>query len=275
MEKALEWKNIIMESIRNIWFDVSEIFPSILGAILIIVIGWIVTKIIVRIVKKALKFAKANKLDDVLNSIEVFDGKKLEFNTVKIVSAFVKWIMYIMIIIVVSDIMNFTIISNQINNLLAYLPKLFAALVIFTIGLVLANTVKKGLKSFFESMDLSGAKVVSHIVFFLILIFTSITALNQAGVNTEIITNNVTMILAAFLLSFALAFGFGAQKVVGEILKTFYARKIYEVGQAIEFDNIKGEVEFIDGISVVLKTKEGKLVVPINKIIESQVKIQG
>ena len=33
----------------------------------------------------------------------------------------------------------------------------------------LANLIKKGLKSFFESMDLSGAKIISQVVFFIIL----------------------------------------------------------------------------------------------------------
>ena len=275
MEKATEFKDIVMESLTTMWLEITKVFPSVIGAIFILLIGWLITRLVVRIIKKALKLAKANKLDDVLNDIEIVEGKKLKFDTIKIVSGFVKWVMYIMLIIMVSDIMNLTMISEQISNLLGYLPQLFAALVIFTIGLILANVVKKGLKSFFESMDLSGAKIISQIVFFLILVFTSITALNQAGVDTEIITSNITLILSAFLLAFAIAFGFGAQKVVGDLLRTFYARKTYEIGQVIEFDNVKGEVEAIEGISVTLKTQEGKFVIPIKDIVESQVKVQG
>lgn len=274
MEKATEWKNIAMESLNSMWLEITKVFPSIIGAVIVLIVGWLITKLIVRIIRKALKLAKANKLDDKLNDIEIVEGKKLNFDTIKIVSNFVKWVMYIMIIIVISDIMNLTMISEQISNLLGYLPQLFAALVIFTIGLILANVIKKGIRSFFESMDLSGAKIISQVVFFIILVFTSITALNQAGVNTEIITSNITMILAAFLLAFSLAFGFGAQKVVGDLLKTFYARKTYEIGQHIEFNDIKGEVEAIDSISVTLKTDKGKLVVPIKDIVESQVRIQ-
>ncbi|TXG39323.1 mechanosensitive ion channel family protein [Seonamhaeicola maritimus] len=274
MEKATEWKNVAMESLKAMWLEITKVFPSIIGAIIVVIVGWLVTKLVVRLIKKALKLAKANKLDDKLNDIEIVEGKKLNFDTIKIVSNFVKWVMYIMLIIMVSDILNLTMISEQISNLLGYLPQLFAAIVIFTIGLILANVIKKGLKSFFESMDLSGAKIISQVVFFIILIFTSITALNQAGVNTEIITSNITMILAAFLLAFALAFGFGAQKVVGDLLKTFYARKTYEIGQVIEFNDIKGEVEAIDNMSITLKTEKGKLVIPIKDIVESQVKIQ-
>ncbi len=274
MDKAVEWKDMAMSSLSTMWIEITKIFPSILGALIILIIGWLVTKLVVRVVKKALTLAKANRLDDKLNEIEIVEGKSLNFDTIKIVSKSIKWLMYIMLIIMVSDVLGLKMISQQISNLLGYLPQLFSALVIFTIGLVLANVIKKGLQSFFESMDLSGAKIISQIVFFLIVVFTSITALNQAGINTDIITSNITMILASFLLAFALALGFGAQKTVGDLLKTYYTRKTYEVGQIVKFNAIEGEIESINGISITLKTKEGKLIVPIKDIVESQVSIR-
>lgn len=274
MEKAAQWKNMAMESLSAMWSEISAIFPNIIGTLLVLFFGWLLTKLVVKIIKKTLKLAKANKLDDALNDIEIVEGKKLKFDTIKIVSNFVKWVMYIMLIIMALDIMNLTMISEKISELLGYLPQLFTALIIFTVGLLFANLIKKGLKSFFESMDLSGAKIISQVVFFIILVFVSITALNQAGVNTEIITSNITMILAAFLLAFALAFGLGARNAIEKVLNTFYARKIYEVGQVIEFNDIRGEVEAINSISVTIKTKTGKIIVPIKDIVESQVSIQ-
>ncbi|NJX14236.1 mechanosensitive ion channel family protein [Tamlana crocina] len=274
MDKITAWNDSVKASLSAMTAEVAKVIPNLLGAIAIIIIGWLLTKLLVGIVRKALKFAKADKLDDKINEIEIFDGKKLNFDVIKITTKFVKWIMYIMILIVVTDILNLTMVSAEIQDFLGYLPKLFSALIIFTIGLLLANFVKKAIKSFFESMDLSGSKFISQIVFFLLLLFVSITALNQAGVDTEIITSNVTMILAAFLLAFALAFGFGAQRIVADLLKTFYARKTYEIGQEIEFGQIKGKVESINNISVTLKTKEGKLIVPIKDIVESQVSVR-
>ncbi|MGZ0017246.1 mechanosensitive ion channel family protein [Yeosuana sp. AK3] len=274
MEKVEQWKALAIESVKTMWLEITKIFPSIIGTIIVLLIGWVVTKLVVKVLKKALKLAKANKLDDTLNEIEIVEGKTLKFDTIKIITTFVKWMMYVMLLIIASDIMNLTMISEQISNLLGYLPQLFSAFIIFTGGLILANVVKKGIKSFFDSMDLSGGKIISQAVFFLILTFLSITALNQAGVDTEIITSNITLILAAFLLAFALAFGFGAQRVVGDLLKTFYARKTYEVGQKIEFNGISGEVETINSISVTLKTDQGKYVIPIKDIVENQIRIQ-
>lgn len=273
MDKVTEYKDIAMESLSTMWLEVTKIFPSIIGALVVFVIGWIVTKIVVRLIKKALKLAKANKLDDKLNEIEIVEGKKLNFDTIKIVSTFVKWVIYIMLLIVISDILNLKIISEQISNFLGYLPQLFVALIIFTLGLLFANFVKNALKSFFDSMDLSGGKIISQVIFFLLIIFISITALNQAGVNTDIITSNLKMIMAAFLLSFALAFGLGAREVVADLLRMFYTRKTYEVGEKIEFQNKVYEVEDISNISIVLKNTEGKLIVPIKDIVENQIKV--
>ncbi len=239
-----------------------------------LIIGWLVTKIVVKIIKKVLKLAKANKLDDKLNEIEIIEGKKLNFDTIKVVSKFVKYLMYIVLLVTASDIMGLDIITKQIGDLIAYLPKLFSALVIFVIGLLFANFVKNGLKSLFESMDLSGGKMISQVVFFLLLTFISITALNQAGIDTEIITNNINMIIAAFLLAFAIAFGFGAREVVSKLLKTFYARKTFEVGQKIIFNNDDYTVEEVKSISVVLKNTKGKLIVPIDDLVENQVQLQ-
>ena len=156
MEKITAWNAGIMESLSAMTKEIATVIPNIIGAIAVIVIGWLLTKLVVGIVRKTLKLAKADKLDDKINEIELFEGKKLNFNIIKISTKFVKWVLYIMILIVVTDILNLTIVSEEIKNFLGYLPKLFSALIIFTVGLLLANFIKKAIKCFFESMDLSG-----------------------------------------------------------------------------------------------------------------------
>ncbi|WP_460219132.1 mechanosensitive ion channel family protein [Psychroserpens sp. MEBiC05023] len=274
MDKLTEYKNTAIESLSGMWPDITRVLMNVFVALVVLFIGWLIAKIVVRLIKKALKLAKANKLDDKLNAIEFVEGKKLNFDTIKIVSSFVKWMIYVMLLIIVSDILGLQIISEQISNFLGYLPQLFVALVIFTAGLLFANFVKKGLQSFFESMDLSGSKIISQIVFLLLLVFISITALNQAGVNTDIITSNFTMILAAFLVAFALAFGLGAKDVVTDLLKTFYTRKTFEIGKKIEFKGEVYEIDAINNISVVLKNLNGKkVIIPVKDIVESHIKV--
>ncbi|MFT5298941.1 MAG: hypothetical protein ACJA1H_002867 [Glaciecola sp.] len=273
MGKLSEYKDTAMSSLSTMWPDVIQVAANIAIAVLVLVLGWLIAKIITKITKKALKLANVSKLDEKINEIEIVEGKQLDFDTIKIITKFVKLIIYIMIIIVISDVLGLQILSEKISEFLSYLPKLLVALVIFMIGLLFANFVKKGLKSLFESMDLSGGKMLSQLVFFLLLIFVSITALNQAGVDTAIITSNFTMILGSFLLAFSLAFGLGAREVVGDLLKTFYTRKTFEVGKKIEFEGTVYEIDAINSISVVLKNAEVKLIVPVKDIVEKHIKV--
>ena len=84
----------------------------------------------------------------------------------------------------------------------------------------------------------------------------------------------MTLIFGAFLASFAIALGLGARGVVTDLLRTFYTRRTYELGQKIKFNEVEGEIIAIDDISMTLKTSAGKLVVPVKDIVESQVEIQ-
>lgn len=274
MDKLTEWNDNVMHSLSTMTNEVAKVVPNILGALAVLIIGWLCVKLLVFAVKRGLKFAKVDKLDDKLNEIQFLGNNKMNFDVINIITKFVKWVMYLIIIIVITDILNLTIVSEEIRNFLRYIPQLFSALLIFTIGLLLANFVKKGIQSFFDSVELSGAKFISQIVFLVLLVFITITALNQAGVDTEIITSNITMILAAFLLAFAIAFGLGAHRVVNDLLRAFYARKTYEIGQIIEFNEVTGEVERIDNTSITIKTETGKLVIPIKNLVESQVRIR-
>ena len=274
MEKVTEFKDVMLKSLISIWMDITNVFPNIIGALVVFIVGWIVTKLVISIMKKVLKVAKVHKLDDKLNEIEIIEGKKLNFNTINIASKFLKWLMYTVVLIIASEILGLEIISTQISEFLSYLPQLFAALLILVLGLLFANFVKNGLKSFFKSMDLSGGKMISQIIFFILLIFILITTLNQAGIDTTIITDNINMIIGAFLIAFAIAFGLGAKEVVGKLLKSFYARKTYEIGQKIEFNNKMYTIEAVESISVKLKNDKGVLIVPINDIVENQVQLK-
>ena len=266
--------NQLKESFESIWLQIASAAPKIFGAIIGIVIALIIIKVLVKLLKKGLTLVKANKLDDKLNQIELFGDKKINIKIIDVLTKVFKWLLYLLLLLVITDLLELNMVSDGLKNILAYLPKLFTAIIIFVVGLLFANFVKKSLQSFFESMDLSGSKIISQIVFTLILIFISITALNQADIDTEIITSNLTLIITGFLFAFALAFGLGSQKVMGDLLRTFYARKTYEVGQLIKLNGTQGKIETINGISITIKTEAGKIIVPIKDIVESQVEVQ-
>ena len=238
-----------------------------------LVLGWIITKIVVYLLKRVFKFAKIDLLSEKINDLKLLGKSEISIPITNAITVFVKWIMFLVFLIIAADIMNWTIVSQEIGNLLRYLPKLFSAIALFMIGIYIARFVKKAIQGFYESFDLAGSKIISSIVFYIIAIIISITALNQADIDTTVVTNNVTIILGAFLLAISIAFGLGSKEVVGDLLRTFYTRKNYELGDHIKLEGIEGTVEAIDNISMTLSTTKGKLILPIKDVVESKVEI--
>ncbi len=261
-------------TLSSILEDMASAVPKVIGAVVVLIIGWLISKIVRYVLKKVLKVAKVATISEKLNEAKLFGDTAIKIDVEKILLQFVKWVLLLVFIIIAADLAELTVISSEIASLLRYLPVLLSALVIFMVGLFAAKLIKKMLISVFESMGFAGSKLVSGIVFYILLIFVTITSLNQAGIDTSIITNNFTLILGAFLLAFALAFGLGSRDVIANLLKTFYTRKTYAVGDRIKFNDVEGTIQSIDSIFVTLKTDDGKLVVPVKEIVENRVVIK-
>ena len=146
--------------------------------------------------------------------------------------------------------MNWTAISNEISKLFGYLPKLFVAVALFIIGLYIASFIRKALKGLFDSIALNGSKAISSIVYYIIVILFTITALNQADIDTTIISNNLILIIGGAVLTVVIALGIGSIQVVQRLLLTYHIRKNYAVGDQIKIGEISGEIIAIDSISL-------------------------
>jgi len=246
-----------------------------LGAIVILFLGWIVIRIILFLLKKILKLAKIDVLNDKVNGMDVTGKGDLKIDLTKIILGFVRWFMILVFLIVAADILDWHIISKEIGNLLNYLPRFFSALVLLMLGFYIGNFVKNTIKRLFDSLEFGGSNIVSNLFFYVIVIFMSITALNQAGVDTTIITNNITLILGSFLLAFALGVGLGSREIVADLLRSFYTRKTYVVGDKIVIDGDEGTIKVIDNNSLTLETQEGKFVIPIKDVVSQKVQIKS
>ena len=270
METITDIKDLTVESLNQMAISIAEIAPKILFAVLILIIGWLVTKIIAFVLKRTLKFAKVDKLTDLINEKNLFGKTDLKFNVSSVIVGFVKWLMFLVFLIIAADVMNWEVVSIEIGNLLRYLPKLFSAIALFMIGLYIANFIKKAIRGLFESFDLNGERIISSLVFYIIIITITITALNQAGINTDIITNNLTIILSAILVTIALGLGLGSRDVINSLLFSFYSKRNFEVGQTIVLDELTGKIVSIDNICISIEVNNGDiLVIPIKEIVDT------
>ena len=264
---------IDLSSFQRIFEDLLSGLPKVLGFIGFIILSWILIKIFLYIVKKALSKTKIDEWSEKLSETEIFGSTTINIVLTKVILGALKWLLVLIFVLVGADVFGLDMVSQGIGSFIAYLPKLLTALLIFVGGIYVGTIVKKAIHSMFKSLEITGGNLVGNIAFYLIVIFISITALNQAGVDTSIIEKNITLILGSIVLSFTIAFGLGSRDVVKKLLFGFYSRKNFEVGQRIKVGKTKGEILAIDNICMTIKTNDGKVILPIDQVTSKKVEI--
>lgn len=273
MKALLIMQNTDFSFLQNLWNDVVAFLPQLLKGFAFLIFGWIFIKVILFGIKKGLGFTKIDSLPEKLNVDEIFGNSAIKIQPTKIIVTTIKWILILVFIIITSELLGLRMISEQLGNLIAYLPKLISGLLIFAVGIYLANMARKAISSMFSSLELTGGNLVGNIFFYVITIIVSVTALNQANVETDLITNNLSIIFASVLLAFTIAFGLGSTDVIKRLLFCYYSRKNLQVGDKIKTENFEGVIESIDNISVVLSSENKKIIIPIKEIVDTKIEV--
>ena len=224
------------------------------------------------VVKKSLKFTKIDQLTQKINEVPILSST-LKIEPEKVILIFVKWFLVLVFIIVGSDLLGLDFISKEVSKLINYLPKFFTALLIFVLGMFGATYLRKSIKSLLKAIDVSGSKVISQIVFVILALFVSILSLNQAGLNTDIITNNLFLILGAVLAAFTISFGLGSKDIILRLLLGFYSKRNFQVGQKIAIEGNEGVITAIDNIAIVVRFPNKKIVYPIKYFSNKKIEI--
>ena len=259
--------------LQNLWYDFVGFLPQLLKGLAFLIIGWLFIKLVLYIIKKALGLTSIDTLPEKLNVDEIFGNSSLKIQPTKIIITSIKWVLIFIFIIVASELLGLKMVSEQLSNLIAYLPKLISALLIFAVGIYLANMIKKTVSGMFSSLELTGGGLVGNIVFYIIAVIVSVTTLNQAGINTDLITNNLSIIFASILAAFTISFGLGSRDIIKRLLFGYYSRKNLQVGDKIKTENFEGTIVSIDNISVVLRTEQKNIIIPIKEIVDNRIEV--
>lgn len=273
MKALIQLQNVNLNFIQDLWRSILGFIPKLLLGIGFIILAWLTIKIVNFILKRLLSITKIDSITTKLNEAQLFGKSDYTVVPSLIILKFIKYLIILIFVIVASEMLGLNMISEGIASFIGYLPVLLSALLIFVVGVYLASMIKNAIIDTFKSMEITGSNLVSNIVFYLLVVFISITALNQAGIDTDIITSNLTLILGSVLVSFTIAFGLGARDVILRLLLGFYSRKNFEIGQRIKTKKIEGVIQSIDNICITIKTEEGILVMPIKYFVDQKVEI--
>ncbi len=118
--------------------------PSIIGAIVILIVGWIVARIIAGVVRRGLGRTKVGK-----RITTWLGGTETDASAIQVerrASKLVYYLVMLLVVVALFQVLNLTIATEPINNLLnavfGYIPKIVGAAILLLIAWILATILR-------------------------------------------------------------------------------------------------------------------------------------
>jgi len=206
--------------------------PQLIGAIIILVLGWIIAGLLATLVEKVLKtvgFERAAESTGIAGFVKQAGS---DWTVSKVVAEIVKWFIRLIALQAAASILGMTQVSAIINSILLWLPNLIVALAIIVLGAFLANFVAKIVRGTVSKMGFDNPDLIANIAKFAIIGFAVIAAVDQLGIAETVVNTLLIGVVASLAAAFALAFGLGGQRVAGQITQSWY-EKGQEAGQKV------------------------------------------
>ncbi|MFN7119330.1 MAG: mechanosensitive ion channel family protein [Saprospiraceae bacterium] len=262
-----------LKIVEELLLNFAAVIDNILGALVVLLIGWLVASLVAKVVKKLLKGIGIDRLAERLNEIEVIHKSNLKIVPSVLLSKILYYLLFFVFIIAATDVLGMEAVTLLMGNLLNYIPKLLSALVVFVIGILVADFLKKIVLTTCQSLGIPASTTIANVVFYFLFLNVVMITLSQAGIDTEFIQDNISIILAGVVLAFAIGYGFASRQIVANFLSSFYNKEKVRIGDVIGIQGVKGTVIEVDHNSFTLQAEDRRIVVPLSKLSSENVEV--
>ena len=200
--------------------------PQLIGALIVLIIGWIVAGIVAGLVERLLKavgFERAAQGSGISGFIER-TGAGGQWTASKIVAEIVKWFIRLIALQAAASILGMPQLTGIINSILLFLPNLVVALAIVVVGSLIARFVGGLVRGATSEMGFANPNLMGSIARYAIIVFAVIAAVNQLGIAPTVVNTLFIATVGAVAAAFALAFGLGGRDVAAQITQGWYER---------------------------------------------------
>ena len=213
-----DWTSTVQDSWLSVWDRFVNFLPNLIGAFIILIVGWIVGMILNMLIDRLFRiiglqtlFEKA-KVEDILNKADI------KQDATSLLASVSKWIIYLVAFIAAANVLQMPSVASFFNQILTYIPQVIAAGAILLIGLILANFLSVVTKSSLTASGLGAADTVAVVVRYSIIVFAALAALAQLGIAESMINTLFIGLVALLAIAGGLAFGLGGQASAKEWL---------------------------------------------------------
>lgn len=204
----------ISDPIVSVLNQIVSVIPNVLAAVVLVIIGNFIAKLVADLIESMLKTSGIDKYSQYLN----FKGETSILIS-NVSAQIIQAVLMIFFLVEAISVLQLDVLNSIGNSIIAYLPAVVSSVIILAVGIIGGNVLATFLAK------VSGSKLFGEFIRYGVIIFAVFMTLDQLKFAQTIVNTSFTMLLGAFAVAFALAFGLGG--------RDFAAKQLEEADRAL------------------------------------------
>jgi hypothetical protein len=204
---------------------VGAFLPDLFAAVVILFLGWIGCNLAKRIAMRLLRVCRFDTLAERSGVSKGLQRGGIEQTPSEILGLLTFWFLFLIVIVATLDTLGLPGVTETLNAIFLYLPKVVAAMIMLILGLYLAGFIETIARTSCANAGLRNADAIGHVTYYVTVIFVVAAILQILEIAAELVMWAFISLFGATCLALAIAFGLGGRDVAARHLEKWFEEK--------------------------------------------------
>ncbi len=210
--------NMLVEPIRESLHQIGAFLPRLLLAIVVLVVGWLVAKLVRFAIVKALHAINFNVVTEKAGIDRFLSQGGADVDTIRVLGGLFYWLVILAALMIAFNSLDLAYVTDLLGRVVLFVPRVMVAVVILVFGAYFARFIGTAVTTYLRNLGAREAGLMGRLALYAIMTFAIMIALDQLGLG-DIIRETFLVLVGAIALALALAFGLGGQKRAADLLE--------------------------------------------------------
>ncbi len=207
------------DALLNLWRGLIGFIPSLIGGLVVFLLGIIIGEGVGQIVEKIVDSLKIDKVLEKAGFKAFTDRAHIRLDTGFFFRVITKWLIILSFLEAACNVWKLAAVGEFIHGVVNFLPDITIATVILIASIVIGEYAAKFVRASVAGAGLKYQSILAALVRWAFYIFGILAALTQLGIATDIINILFTGIVALVAIAGGLAFGLGGKDLAKSLME--------------------------------------------------------
>ncbi|MBI2461477.1 MAG: mechanosensitive ion channel [Candidatus Rokubacteria bacterium] len=196
---------------REFLSRLATFLPNLLAAVFILVLGWFLARFARLVVARFLSAVRFDVASEKAGITEVLSRAEIPQRPSELIATLVYWLTLLIVVMTAVNALGLQTVSELLNQILLYIPRVIAAVVVLILGFFFANFLAGVVRTAAANADIPEADILGTVTRYALVVFTGAVALQELGIGAELVRSAFNILFGAAAGALALAFGLGGK----------------------------------------------------------------